>query len=303
MQHIVHWFMYILLIQHHTFCSYFYDDRLKCPNCKSNWTEATNMSGLMGEACSAFVADEFSEENELRIEALKTKLCAMDVNNVEERERVAEFRENHELKILSLKTKLYGMDSSNVEERERVAKKLLKKINECYGGHSQHKPIHILGVETSVYMTMGTIELLQKRNPRKAMANFMHSKNLMREIGLSDDNHDMMIADVNIARAEIILSGGFNKTSDKEFTRLSKKLYEQAKKEEESLDMFCYLGINTARGLIDFAKFDEAKEILLDLFPRCQQVYGETHPLTKEIKNSLRKCYTGIVQIHRLAAC
>ena len=215
----------------------------------------------MGEACSTFVADEFSDDHELRMKALETKLDGMDFFNI---------------------------------EIKRVAMELLLKINAWYGGNSQHKPRNIRITEIRVYMKLGSIALLQKQNPRHAMKKLIHCKTLMKEMGFAEDCHDMMLVDINIARAEGMLSGGRNITSAGE--ELTRKHYEEVKKNGKSLDMICSLGRNRARILIDLDKFDEAKEILLDLLPRSQQVYGETHPTTKGIKQLLRECFTGIVQ-------
>ena len=216
----------------------------------------------MGKTCSAFVADEFSEY--------------------------------HVLQITALHTKLFGMDDDNLMDRNRVAKELLKKINECYGGYSQHKPEIILDIESRTYTSLGSIAL-HKQNPRKALDAFLHSRNLLKEIGLADDCSDIMHIDAFIARVEVMLSDGCNKTSYEEFIRLNTKLYENAKKEDNLLDII-YYGLNIAHALFDFKKYDDAKQILLDLLPRSQQVYGETHPTTKGIKQLLRECFTGIVQ-------
>ena len=151
----------------------------------------------MGDSCLSFIADEYPDDNrELRILAFELWLAAIDNKS--------------------------DVDDDSIELE---VKEILSSIDELYGDPSSHRG-PVIQAKFLAYYLLGEIAF-KRKNPELAIKYFEDCKGVMLSVGYIDM---AMNISIEIAKAEGMLPGGCQKSSNEAILQLQDQIYAKSKK-------------------------------------------------------------------------
>ena len=215
----------------------------------------------MGNKCSAFIAQEYPNDEELKIRALGIRrrgTVLSEMNTLDEQKETA-------LDVISATEKL--------QIKSRVhTKPILLEIHDAY-------------------YTLGRVAIKsQEPAPAYAIQHYKRCEEILYMTGHNKTDIDVLKLQMHISEAAALLPDANKELCDEAILKLQTTVHTETMRKYGKTSLNSMVEAwNLAVTFFDLKRFDESNAVLVDLFEVSRHVHGTEHPKTKRIEGFMQK--------------